>query len=59
MSTSFPELDKFALEYVSDTATGEDGYLGDKGLVPLPRDRHEQVSSAVTALQALKGDELK
>ncbi len=54
-----PGLDKFALEYVSDAATGEDGYLGEKGLVTLPRDRHEKVVEAVTALQTLKGDELK
>jgi phosphate transport system substrate-binding protein len=54
-----PGLDRFALEYVSDAATGEDGYLGEKGLVPLPRDRHEQVVEAVTALQTMKEDELK
>jgi phosphate transport system substrate-binding protein len=54
-----PGLDKFALEYVSEAATGEEGYLGEKGLVPLPRDRHEQVSNAVAALQSMKGDELK
>ncbi len=54
-----PGLDKFAFEYVSEAATGEDGYLGSKGLVTLPRDRHEQVVAAVTALEAMKGDELK
>jgi phosphate transport system substrate-binding protein len=54
-----PGLDKFAMEYVSDAATGEDGYLGSKGLVTLPRDRHERVVAAVTALEAMKGDELK
>jgi phosphate transport system substrate-binding protein len=54
-----PGLDKFAFEYVSDAATGEDGYLGEKGLVTLPRDRHEKVVAAVTALQSMKGDELK
>jgi phosphate transport system substrate-binding protein len=54
-----PGLDKFAFEYVSEAATGEDGYLGSKGLVTLPRDRHEQVVAAVTALEAMKGDDLK
>lgn len=53
-----PGLDKFAMEYVSEAATGEDGYLGSKGLVTLPRDRHEKVVAAVTALEAMKGDEL-
>jgi phosphate transport system substrate-binding protein len=54
-----PGLDKFAFEYVSDKATGEDGYLSEKGLVPLPTDRHEKVVAAVTALESMKGDELK
>jgi phosphate transport system substrate-binding protein len=54
-----PGLDKFALEYVSEAATGDEGYLGEKGLVPLPSDRHEQVSNAVAGLQSMKGDELK
>ncbi|CAN5429534.1 PstS family phosphate ABC transporter substrate-binding protein [soil metagenome] len=54
-----PGLDKFALEYVSDAATGEDGYLGQKGLVPLPTDRHEKVVVSVTAFESMKGDELK
>jgi phosphate transport system substrate-binding protein len=54
-----PGLDKFAFEYVSDKATGEDGYLSEKGLVPLPTDRHEKVVATVTALESMKGDELK
>jgi phosphate transport system substrate-binding protein len=54
-----PGLDKFAMEYVSDAATGEEGYLGEKGLVPLPRDRREKVSAAVAAMETLNGDELK
>jgi phosphate transport system substrate-binding protein len=54
-----PGLDKFAFEYVSEKATGEDGYLSEKGLVPLPTDRHEKVVASVTALESMKGDELK
>jgi phosphate transport system substrate-binding protein len=53
-----PGLDKFAEEYVSDAATGEDGYLGAKGLVPLPGAKHEQVAAAVKALEAMKGEGL-
>jgi phosphate transport system substrate-binding protein len=47
------------MEYVSDAATGEDGYLGDKGLVTLPGDRHEKVAATVTAMELMKGEELK
>jgi len=53
-----PGLDKFAAEYVSDAATGEDGYLADKGLVPLPEEKHKAVQESVTGLTAMKGDEL-
>jgi phosphate transport system substrate-binding protein len=54
-----PGLKEFAMEYVSDAATGEDGYLGDKGLVTLPGDSHEKVAATVAALQLMKGEELK
>jgi phosphate transport system substrate-binding protein len=53
-----PGLDKFAEEYVSDKATGEDGYLSEKGLVPLPAEMHKQVQESVKGLTAMKGDEL-
>lgn len=53
-----PGLDKFAEEYVSDQATGEEGYLADKGLVPLPAERHKEVQDAVKSLTPMKGDEL-
>lgn len=53
-----PGLDKFAEEYVSDQATGEEGYLADKGLVPLPAERHKEVQDAVKGLTPMKGDEL-
>jgi phosphate transport system substrate-binding protein len=53
-----PGLDKFAEEYVSDSATGEDGYLADKGLVPLPAEMHKQVQDSVKGMSPMKGDEL-
>ena len=54
-----PGIEEFVKEYVSDAATGEDGYLGDKGLVTLPVDRHELIAATVAAMQPMKGDELK
>jgi phosphate transport system substrate-binding protein len=38
-----PGLDKFAAEYVSPKAIGEDGYLAKKGLVTLPKAEADQV----------------
>jgi phosphate transport system substrate-binding protein len=54
-----PGMAEFVAEYVSDKAIGADGYLADKGLVPLPGDKLEAVRAMATAMEALKGDELK
>lgn len=54
-----PGLDKFAAEYVSDKAIGEDGYLGAKGLVTLPKEELEKIRPAILAMEPMKGDELK
>jgi phosphate transport system substrate-binding protein len=42
-----PGLDKFAVEYVSPKALGEDGYLAKKGLVTLPKNELESVRKSV------------
>jgi phosphate transport system substrate-binding protein len=38
-----PGLKEFVAEYVSDKAMGEDGYLANKGLIPLPKDQRATV----------------
>jgi len=45
-----PGLDKFAAEYVSQKALGEDGYLAKKGLVTLPKAELEAVRKSVTTM---------
>jgi phosphate transport system substrate-binding protein len=45
-----PGVDKFAAEYVSNRALGEDGYLAKKGLVTLPKNQLEPVRKAVTGM---------
>ena len=45
-----PGIDKFAAEYVSNKALGEDGYLAKKGLVTLPKKELEQVRKDVTGM---------
>ena len=42
-----PGLREFVAEYVSDRSMGEEGYLTDKGLVPLPADELAKVRAAV------------
>ncbi len=54
-----PGLDKFAAEYVSAKAIGEDGYLASKGLVTLPKDEAAAVAKAAIALTPLAADALK
>jgi phosphate transport system substrate-binding protein len=54
-----PNLDKFAAEYVSDAALGEDGYLADKGLVTLPPEKLAKVKETVAAMAPLDGSALK
>jgi phosphate transport system substrate-binding protein len=45
-----PGIDKFAAEYVSTKALGEDGYLAKKGLVTLPKNELETVRKSATGL---------
>jgi phosphate transport system substrate-binding protein len=42
-----PGLREFVAEYVSDRSMGSDGYLADKGLVPMPASEIAKVRSAV------------
>ena len=46
-----PGLDKFAAEYVSPKAIGEDGYLAKKGLVTLPKAEAEAVRKSITEMK--------
>ena len=45
-----PGVDKFAAEYVSNKALGEDGYLAKKGLVTLPKNELETVRKNATGM---------
>lgn len=49
-----PGLDKFATEYVSARALGEDGYLAKKGLVTLPKNELETVRKSVTGMSPMQ-----
>ncbi len=53
-----PGLDKFAAEYVSDKAIGEDGYLARKGLVTLPKEEAAKVRETVLGSLPLTGEGL-
>ncbi|ACJ00624.1 PstS family phosphate ABC transporter substrate-binding protein [Rhodospirillum centenum] len=45
-----PGLKEFVTEYVGERAAGEDGYLADKGLVAMPKERLAKVQETVKSL---------
>ena len=44
---------------MSENAAGEEGYLVDKGLIPLPEDMFETISGNVSSLTKMTGEEWK
>ena len=48
-----PGIREYIAEFTSDAAIGEDGYLADKGLVPLPEDQIEKVRAEAMQLKPL------
>ncbi len=51
---TIPGIREYVEEFVSDNATGEDGYLTDKGLIPLPEDERAEVLAAVAGMVSVK-----
>ena len=49
-----PGLTEFLGEFTSDDASGEDGYLADKGLIPLPDEARGEVRKSATDLAPLQ-----
>ncbi|KUJ83967.1 phosphate ABC transporter substrate-binding protein [Microbulbifer flavimaris] len=48
-----PGMKQFLAEITSERAWGEDGYLADKGMIPLPTSKRQQVAKNVRQLNAL------
>ncbi len=48
-----PGLRGFLREFTSERAWGEEGYLSDRGLIPMPDDEREEVASNVRELKTL------
>ncbi len=54
-----PGIQEYAEEFASDAAAGEDGYLIDKGLIPLSEDAFEANAEMIDKLMTLDGAVLK
>lgn len=49
-----PGIEEYLAEFTSEAAWGDDGYLADKGMIPLPEDQRQQSAVEVKALQKLE-----
>ena len=45
-----PGLEEFVAEFTDEETWGEDGYLADKGLIPLPDSERESVAASATSM---------
>ena len=54
-----PGIQEYADEFAGDAATGEDGYLIDLGLIPLPEDQHAAQQESVSGLETISAEDLE
>ena len=54
-----PGIAEYATEFASEAAAGEEGYLVDKGLIPLSEEEFEANAAAISGLTPLDGSVLK
>ena len=47
---TIPGIEEYVTEFTSDAAWGEDGYLADKGLIPLPDDMRAEMAETAQSL---------
>ena len=52
-----PGIAEYAAEFASEAAAGEEGYLVDKGLIPLPEDAFEMNAETIDKLMSMTGNE--
>jgi phosphate transport system substrate-binding protein len=52
-------IKEFVAEFTSEAAWGDDGYLADKGFIPMPKDKRDATAKAAADLQTLSADGLK
>jgi len=51
--SAVPGIKEFVTEFTSEKAWGRDGYLADKGLIPLPDSERKQVAKTAQSMQLL------
>jgi len=48
-----PGIKQFLAEFTNERAWGDEGYLADKGMIPLPQEKRQQIATDVRKLNAL------
>jgi len=48
-----PGIKEYVAEFMSEKAAGEEGYLVDKGMIPLPKDKFEAAKAKAVALEPM------
>jgi phosphate transport system substrate-binding protein len=54
-ASSIPGIKQYVREFTSKGAIGQNGYLSDKGLIPMPNSEYKEFASAGKKLTPLKG----
>lgn len=52
-----PGIEGYLAEFTSEKAWGEEGYLAEKGMIPLPAAERRALAASVSSLTAMSGDE--
>lgn len=55
---TIPGIDGFMKEFTSEKAWGDDGYLTNKGLIPMPKEERAKFAKAVAEMQTLSAGDL-
>jgi phosphate transport system substrate-binding protein len=56
---SIPRMKEYLAEFTSDKAWGMNGYLADKGMIPMPDDERKTYKSIVEELKPISCDQIK
>jgi phosphate transport system substrate-binding protein len=51
-----PGIEEYLAEFTKEAAFGEDGYLSDKGMIPLDEELREEIAAAAKSLKVLELD---
>lgn len=52
-------IKEFIKEFTSEAAWGDDGYLADKGFIPMPKDKRQEVAATAAELKTVAATDLK